>query len=57
MIHELLEGEAFAAHAAMIGRKLGVPFNFDDRAISDMDEDTTATMATSTISPDYFFFD
>jgi hypothetical protein len=57
MIYELVKGETLAAHATVIGRKIGVAFNLNNSAVSDVNENTTSTMATSTVGPDYFFFD
>jgi hypothetical protein len=56
MIYELVEGEALAANATVVGRKVGVTFDLDNSAISDVNEDTASTMATSTVGLDYLFF-
>jgi hypothetical protein len=41
----------------MVGRKVGVTFKLNDSAVSDVNENTTSTMTTSTVGPDYLFFD
>jgi hypothetical protein len=56
MIYELLEGEALAANATVVGRKVGVTFNLNNGAVSDVNENTAPTMTTSTVGLDYLFF-
>ena len=56
MVYKLYECQSLAAHCTVVNGMIRVSFYLDNTAVSNMDENTTATVATAAITRDYLLF-